>query len=88
MISLNYAYAIARGFINGDRIVKGYDYDSLYVFETAPKGLKQFASDKPLLDSLVAVDKISGRPRVFKPFDISPEEYRKGEQIQLPTKSR
>ena len=88
MINLNYAYLIARGFINGGRIVKGYEYDSLYVFEIAPKGLKQTESNEPLLDSLVAVDKKTGRPRAFKPFDISPDEYKRGKQIQLPAKSR
>lgn len=88
MINLDYAYLIARGFIPGTRIIKCYDYDSLYVFETIPKAYNQNNTGDILLDSLVAVDKKTGRPRAFKPFDISPEEYRKGRQVKLPAKSR
>lgn len=60
-------------------ITSCYEYDSRFVFEIRQNGV---GSDEPQFDSLMSVDKTTGKVGVFHPMDISLDEYDAGVRIE------
>lgn len=65
------------------KVAKCVEYDSLFEFQMVPStyDLKKGTSD--LLDCSFSVNKITKEAKVFSPFDISPDEYRRGKTIKI-----
>lgn len=75
------AYLILLKKVSGVRVATCYEYDSLFVFQLAPAGLRLFVNPSPMLDALMSVDKATGKVRDFKPFMIPIDEYRRGKEV-------
>ena len=63
------------------KIVKCYEYDTVFVFQVVPIDFDMSIDTKNLLDSTLSVDKRSGAVRDFKPFHIPISEYRSGKEV-------
>ena len=64
----------------GLKVIKAYEYDSLFVF-TVVSETSAIKDPNRLIDRMRSVDKKTGMIRDFKPFYISVEEYRNGREI-------
>lgn len=64
------------------RIVKCIEYESLYTFQLAPSNLDNANVDK-ILAGIIGVNKHTGVVEDFKPFRLSPEEYRRGKEVNV-----
>lgn len=61
-------------------IDSAYEYKNLVVFNLRPKDL-ELEEDQVLLNSSFSIDKKTKALKVFKPFDISVEDYQNGRKI-------
>lgn len=75
------AYALLMTKNPGVKVGKCFEYDSVFVFQLAPDMLLLSKNQSRMLDSLISVNKKTGKIRDFKPFHISVEEYYSGKEI-------
>lgn len=59
-----------------------YEYDSRFVFEAVSPKYADLKDDI-VFDCLYSVEKASGKLSSFKPFDISPDEYKRGKKVNF-----
>ena len=75
------AYSKVIRSVTGGHVSKCYEYDTLFVFQIVPLALLMTKPTSPILDSLVSVDKKTGKIRDFKPFHIPLDEYKRGREL-------
>lgn len=63
-------------------ILSCYEYDSCFVFQAVAEGVAKDRKNM-VFDSLYSVSKKDGSLTLFKPFDISEEEYNRGRKLPV-----
>lgn len=64
------------------KILSIYEYDSVYVFSSAPKNSKA-TSDEGLFDCQTSVNKKTGKIQTFQPWNIPIDEYKRGKKLSV-----
>lgn len=64
-------------------VLSCYDYDSRFVFQAVRPKYSKLKDGDMVLDCLYSVEKRSGKLEAFKPFNISPDEYRRGKKVSF-----
>ena len=76
------AYELFKSTYNKLVVRSCYEYDSCFVFEAvSPKYVD--VKDDIIFDCIYSVEKTTGKLTSFKPFDISPDEYKRGREVQI-----
>lgn len=75
------AYKRFTNTCKGLTVVSCYEYDSVFVFN-AVRDKVNVNGTRPVIDSLYSVDKKTGKVLLFKPFNITVDEYRRGKEIK------
>lgn len=63
------------------RLVSGFEYTSMYVFNAAPKGRELAHRKNPTFNTLYSVNKTTGEIGVFNPRNMPLDEYRAGKKL-------
>lgn len=62
-------------------VISGYDYSSMFVFNTVKNGEKSTTGMKMKFDTAYAVDKVTREVTGFNPMHMPPNEYKNGRQV-------
>lgn len=77
----NEAYEIFLSQFKHVDVIKCMEYETLFVFQYAPKNLDKSKDPTRLHDTLVSVDKKTKKVKTFQPYTISLGEYRNGREV-------
>lgn len=75
------AYEIVCKKYKGHKIIRCFEYDTIFSFQIVPKDLDESEYGMHL-NGLVSVDKKTGDIKTFNPMQIPIEEYRNGREIK------
>lgn len=73
------AYKLLQPRLTNKKVVKCTEYDTVFVFQVTPENYTKDPDE--LADCNRSVHKKTGQVKVFQPFDISLDEYKRGELV-------
>ena len=79
---LNIAEAYAKIRKEKLKVIKAFEYKTLFVFQVVPENFDMTKTTDGLLDCLRSVNKETGQVRDFKPLNIPLDEYRNGKELK------